>query len=275
MGPLSTDTPSLFTSPTSQPKTHSPSRYSWWIFNFCREMRLSWPNACPISLQTHSNETIGSIRWKIAEHLSCPVDNVQIFANDSVVGVILCARSAISLLHGRVCLTFFSVPVSWQWIETRSCSPSSASVTSRAWLWRAPALELLQAVPSPLHRPLAVPAQPSSTQPTPWSRYYMHTWTCSNCRYTEENITSDALQLYSLVSRRSPSLGWWWLWCAMCLRCFISWLTLMSPGEITRITRIIINSRTPICSFPNLLSLLNRLFQTNMQQLKVISSNNK
>uniref|UniRef100_A0A3Q3F0U1 Ubiquitin carboxyl-terminal hydrolase 24 n=1 Tax=Labrus bergylta TaxID=56723 RepID=A0A3Q3F0U1_9LABR len=37
------------------------------------------------SLETHSNETIGSIRWKIAEHLSCPVDNVQIFANDSVM----------------------------------------------------------------------------------------------------------------------------------------------------------------------------------------------
>lgn len=38
-------------------------------------------------LQTHSNETIGNIRWKISEHLSCPVDNVQIFANDSVVSV--------------------------------------------------------------------------------------------------------------------------------------------------------------------------------------------
>uniref|UniRef100_A0A8D3B2D6 Ubiquitin carboxyl-terminal hydrolase 24 n=1 Tax=Scophthalmus maximus TaxID=52904 RepID=A0A8D3B2D6_SCOMX len=37
------------------------------------------------TLETHSNETIGSIRWKIAEHLSCPVDNVQIFANDSVL----------------------------------------------------------------------------------------------------------------------------------------------------------------------------------------------
>ncbi|CAB1332019.1 unnamed protein product [Coregonus sp. 'balchen'] len=37
------------------------------------------------TLEAHSNETIGSIRWKIAEHLSCPVDNVQIFANDSVL----------------------------------------------------------------------------------------------------------------------------------------------------------------------------------------------
>ncbi len=36
-------------------------------------------------VQAHSNETIGSIRWKIAEQLSCPVDNVQIFANDSMV----------------------------------------------------------------------------------------------------------------------------------------------------------------------------------------------
>lgn len=41
-------------------------------------------------LQTHSNDTIGSIRWKISEHLSCPVDNVQIFANDSVVGLLFC-----------------------------------------------------------------------------------------------------------------------------------------------------------------------------------------
>ncbi|MBN3302267.1 UBP24 hydrolase, partial [Amia calva] len=38
------------------------------------------------TLEAHSNETIGSIRWKIAEQLSCPVDNVQIFANDSMVG---------------------------------------------------------------------------------------------------------------------------------------------------------------------------------------------
>ncbi|CAL9695704.1 unnamed protein product [Knipowitschia caucasica] len=37
------------------------------------------------SLETHSNETIGNIRWKISEHLSCQVDNVQIFANDSVL----------------------------------------------------------------------------------------------------------------------------------------------------------------------------------------------
>ncbi|KAM6962810.1 ubiquitin carboxyl-terminal hydrolase 24 isoform 2-T2 [Aplochiton taeniatus] len=37
------------------------------------------------SLEAHSNETVGSVRWKISEHLSCPVDNVQIFANDSVL----------------------------------------------------------------------------------------------------------------------------------------------------------------------------------------------
>ncbi|XP_056131607.1 ubiquitin carboxyl-terminal hydrolase 24 [Lampris incognitus] len=37
------------------------------------------------TLEAHSNETIGSIRWKISEQLSCPVDNVQIFANDSVL----------------------------------------------------------------------------------------------------------------------------------------------------------------------------------------------
>lgn len=40
------------------------------------------------TLEAHSNETVGSIRWKIAEHLNCPVDNVQIFANDSVVSVL-------------------------------------------------------------------------------------------------------------------------------------------------------------------------------------------
>ncbi|TRZ01275.1 hypothetical protein DNTS_030119, partial [Danionella cerebrum] len=37
------------------------------------------------TLEAHSNETVGSIRWKIAEQLSCPVDNVQIFANDSML----------------------------------------------------------------------------------------------------------------------------------------------------------------------------------------------
>ncbi|XP_073790154.1 ubiquitin carboxyl-terminal hydrolase 24 isoform X4 [Danio rerio] len=37
------------------------------------------------TLEAHSNETIGSIRWKIADQLSCPVDNVQIFANDSML----------------------------------------------------------------------------------------------------------------------------------------------------------------------------------------------
>ncbi|XP_051510524.1 ubiquitin carboxyl-terminal hydrolase 24 isoform X1 [Myxocyprinus asiaticus] len=37
------------------------------------------------TLEAHSNETIGSIRWKIAEQLSCPVDNVQIIANDSML----------------------------------------------------------------------------------------------------------------------------------------------------------------------------------------------
>ncbi|XP_041125649.1 ubiquitin carboxyl-terminal hydrolase 24 isoform X3 [Polyodon spathula] len=37
------------------------------------------------TLEAHSNETVGSVRWKIAEQLNCPVDNVQIFANDSVL----------------------------------------------------------------------------------------------------------------------------------------------------------------------------------------------
>uniref|UniRef100_A0A4W3HTX5 Ubiquitin carboxyl-terminal hydrolase 24 n=1 Tax=Callorhinchus milii TaxID=7868 RepID=A0A4W3HTX5_CALMI len=37
------------------------------------------------SIEAHSNETVGSVRWKMAEHLSCPVDNVHIFANDSLL----------------------------------------------------------------------------------------------------------------------------------------------------------------------------------------------
>ncbi|MGH0140922.1 UNVERIFIED_CONTAM: hypothetical protein FKN15_073043 [Acipenser sinensis] len=37
------------------------------------------------TLEAHSNETVGSVRWKIAEQLNSPVDNVQIFANDSVL----------------------------------------------------------------------------------------------------------------------------------------------------------------------------------------------
>lgn len=56
-------------------------------------------------LQTHSNDTIGSIRWKIAEHLSCPVDNVQIFANDSVVSVhlnVFKAQSHLSVPHQNI-----------------------------------------------------------------------------------------------------------------------------------------------------------------------------
>lgn len=56
-------------------------------------------------LQTHSNDTIGSIRWKIAEHLSCPVDNVQIFANDSVVSVhlyVFKAQSHLSVPHQSI-----------------------------------------------------------------------------------------------------------------------------------------------------------------------------
>ncbi len=52
-------------------------------------------------VQAHSNETIGSIRWKIAEQLSCPVDNVQIFANDSMVSQTLTVmgRSHIWAVH--------------------------------------------------------------------------------------------------------------------------------------------------------------------------------
>ncbi|KAH0618572.1 hypothetical protein JD844_017919, partial [Phrynosoma platyrhinos] len=39
------------------------------------------------TVEAHSNETIGSVRWKIAKLLSAPVDNIQIFANDSLLTV--------------------------------------------------------------------------------------------------------------------------------------------------------------------------------------------
>ncbi|KAL7985042.1 hypothetical protein Chor_003612 [Crotalus horridus] len=40
-----------------------------------------------ITIEAHSNETIGSVRWKIAKLLNAPVDNIQIFANDSLLTV--------------------------------------------------------------------------------------------------------------------------------------------------------------------------------------------
>uniref|UniRef100_A0A8C3LWG7 Ubiquitin specific peptidase 24 n=1 Tax=Chrysolophus pictus TaxID=9089 RepID=A0A8C3LWG7_CHRPC len=39
------------------------------------------------TIEAHSNETVGSIRWKIAKMLNSPVDNIQIFANDSLLTV--------------------------------------------------------------------------------------------------------------------------------------------------------------------------------------------
>nr|XP_044995148.1 ubiquitin carboxyl-terminal hydrolase 24 isoform X2 [Jaculus jaculus] len=38
-------------------------------------------------VEAHSNETIGSVRWKIARQLCSPVDNIQIFTNDSLLTV--------------------------------------------------------------------------------------------------------------------------------------------------------------------------------------------
>ncbi|PIO31790.1 hypothetical protein AB205_0141210 [Aquarana catesbeiana] len=37
------------------------------------------------TIEAHSNETVGSIRWKISRHLNCPVESLQIFANESLV----------------------------------------------------------------------------------------------------------------------------------------------------------------------------------------------
>uniref|UniRef100_A0A672TVZ8 Ubiquitin carboxyl-terminal hydrolase 24 n=1 Tax=Strigops habroptila TaxID=2489341 RepID=A0A672TVZ8_STRHB len=39
------------------------------------------------TIEAHSNETVGSVRWKIAKMLNSPVDNIQIFANDSLLTV--------------------------------------------------------------------------------------------------------------------------------------------------------------------------------------------
>ncbi|XP_034271054.1 ubiquitin carboxyl-terminal hydrolase 24 isoform X2 [Pantherophis guttatus] len=39
------------------------------------------------TVEAHSNEIIGSVRWKIAKLLNAPVDNIQIFANDSLLTV--------------------------------------------------------------------------------------------------------------------------------------------------------------------------------------------
>ncbi|KAM8930374.1 ubiquitin carboxyl-terminal hydrolase 24 isoform 2-T2 [Pelodytes ibericus] len=39
------------------------------------------------TVEAHSNETVGSIRWKIAKHLNCPVENIQIFANENLLMV--------------------------------------------------------------------------------------------------------------------------------------------------------------------------------------------
>uniref|UniRef100_A0A8U8BN81 Ubiquitin carboxyl-terminal hydrolase 24 n=1 Tax=Geospiza parvula TaxID=87175 RepID=A0A8U8BN81_GEOPR len=39
------------------------------------------------TIEAHSNETVGSVRWKIAKMLNSPVENIQIFANDSLLTV--------------------------------------------------------------------------------------------------------------------------------------------------------------------------------------------
>ncbi|XP_075472164.1 ubiquitin carboxyl-terminal hydrolase 24 isoform X2 [Ascaphus truei] len=39
------------------------------------------------TIEAHSNETVGSIRWKIAKHLNCPIENLQIFASENLLTV--------------------------------------------------------------------------------------------------------------------------------------------------------------------------------------------
>ncbi|KAG2461370.1 UBP24 hydrolase, partial [Polypterus senegalus] len=68
--------------PTVATSVQSPSRSTKLVII---ERLLLLAERYVITIEAHSNETIGSIRWKIAEQLNCPVDNVQIFANDSVL----------------------------------------------------------------------------------------------------------------------------------------------------------------------------------------------
>lgn len=83
--------------------------------------------------------------------------------------------------------------VRWPWTGTRSCCPSSASTTSRAWLWRAPAPALPLAAPSPPPPPPAAPAPPSSTRPTPWSRYQLRHDYALTTPWTHSRLTSVLL----------------------------------------------------------------------------------
>ncbi|XP_040216798.1 ubiquitin carboxyl-terminal hydrolase 24 isoform X6 [Rana temporaria] len=39
------------------------------------------------TIEAHSNETVGSIRWKVSRHLNCPVESLQIFVNESLLTV--------------------------------------------------------------------------------------------------------------------------------------------------------------------------------------------
>jgi len=57
----------------------------FFFFSWDLVLEHTLVNPCLLLLQAHSNETVGSIRWKIAKMLNSPVDNIQIFANDSLV----------------------------------------------------------------------------------------------------------------------------------------------------------------------------------------------
>lgn len=46
--------------------------------------------------------------------------------------------------------------------------------------------------------------------------------------FTQASRSSHSAHVF--VFRRSLCLVWSWLWCVMCLKCFTSWLTWMSPG---------------------------------------------
>lgn len=109
---------------------------------------------------------------------------------------------------------FVLLYVSWLWIGTKSCCPSSASVMSKAWLWRARALGRPLAARNPQPPPPAVPAQLCLTPLTHWSRYQLRQdftiWSICrflvNChRDTRAPLSSDAV-FFCLQEKSLPGV---------------------------------------------------------------------
>ncbi|KAJ6662583.1 hypothetical protein lerEdw1_011720 [Lerista edwardsae] len=78
------------------------------------------------TVEAHSNETIGSVRWKIAKLLNAPVDNIQIFANDSLLTV----NKDQKLLHQLVFSDEQALTVKTSGSGTPSASSAESSTSS-------------------------------------------------------------------------------------------------------------------------------------------------